>query len=345
MNTMPRTPFHPPADPRWQALHVEPALEPGLEIVDAHHHLFDRPNSRYEIEDLLRDIGAGHRVTASVYLQCGEHYHDEGPEALRPVGETGFVDAEARRSLELSGGAVHACAAIVGYADLTLGAATVDEVLEAHLQAAPERFRGIRYATSHDPDPAYARSGPPRPPAGALGQPAFREGFARLAAHGLSFDAWLYHPQIPELEALARAHPETTIVLDHVGGPLGLGRHASRRDEVFAAWSASIRALAACPNVVVKLGGLGMRLTGFGFEAQPAPPDSTTLAAAWKPWLETCIEAFGAERAMFESNFPVDGCSCSYGVLWNAFKRVVAGASPSEKAALFAGTARRIYRI
>lgn len=336
-------PFHPPSDPRWQAMHSEAALEPALEIVDAHHHLFDRPTWRYRLEELLADFAGGHRIRASVYLQCGEQYLRDGPEHLRPVGETRFVDDVARRSLHLTEGAAHACAAIVGFADLTLGAA-VDEVLEAHMQAAPNRFRGIRHGLSSDADPAYARSGS-RPSPGLMAEPAFREGFARLAPHGLSFDAWLYHPQIPELVDLARAFPDTTIVLNHVGGPLGLGRYADRRDEVFAQWRSSIAALAGCPNVVAKLGGLGMRLTGLGFEEQARPPDSTTLAAAWKPWVETCIEAFGARRAMFESNFPVDGCSCSYGVLWNAFKRLAMGASPDEKAALFERTASQVYRI
>ncbi|MFA7505645.1 MAG: amidohydrolase family protein [Burkholderiaceae bacterium] len=343
MSSTAARPFHPPSDPRWQALHSEPALEPALEIVDAHHHLFDRPSWPYRLEDLLDDFAGGHRVRSSVYVQCGEQYLAEGPAHLRPVGETRFVDAAARRALHMTEGAVHACAAIVGFADLTLGAA-VDEVLEAHLRAAPTRFRGIRHGLSTDPDPAYARSGP-RPSPGLMADPAFREGFARLAPHGLSFDAWLYHPQIPELLELARAFPDTNIVLDHVGGPLGLGGYAGRRDEVFAQWRDSIRALADCPNVVVKLGGLGMRLTGFGFDEGRQPPDSTTLAAAWKPWIDTCIEAFGAERAMFESNFPVDGCSCSYGVLWNAFKRITADASADEKAALYQRTARRVYRI
>lgn len=336
-------PFHPPSDPRWQALRVEAALEPELEIVDAHHHLFDRPHWPYGLDDLLADFEAGHRIVASVYVQCGEHYLPDGPPQLRPVGETQFVEDAARRSLHASEGAVHACAAIVGHADLTLGAA-VDEVLEAHLQASPSRFRGIRHGLSTDPDPAYARSGP-RPRPGLMADPAFREGFSRLARHGLSFDAWLYHPQVPELVELARAFPDTPIVLDHVGGPLGLGGYAGRREEVFAQWRAAIRTLASCPNVVVKLGGLGMRLTGFGFEEGETPPDSATLAAAWGPWIESCIEAFGVERAMFESNFPVDGCSCGYGVLWNAFKRITAAASDEEKAALYGRTACQVYRI
>ncbi len=334
--------FHPPADLRWLQQSSEPALEPQLPIVDAHHHLFDRPNRRYTAEDLRSDIGSGHRVVATVYLQCGEAYRSDGPEHLRPVGETEFVEAVARGS---AAGAPQLCAAIVGYADLRLGPAAVDEVLEAHRQASPTRFRGIRQSAAVDTDPAFDRRDPSRPGPGLLRDPAFRAGFARLAAHGVSFDAWLYHPQLDDLLDLARAFPDTPIVLDHVGGPLGIGGYAGRRDEVFAQWRASIRALAACPNVVVKLGGLAMRLCGFGFHELPHPPGSQMLADAWRPYVETCIEAFGADRCMFESNFPVDQLSCSYGVLWNAFKRLAAGCSDAEKGSLFAGTAVRFYRL
>ncbi len=151
--------------------------------------------------------------------------------------------------------------------------------------------------------------------------------------------------QLSELVDLARAFPETRIVLDHVGGPIGLGRYAGKRDEVFAEWSASIRELAACPNVHVKLGGLGMRMFGFTVHAGELPPGSDELAAAWRPYIETCIAAFGPERAMFESNFPVDKGSCGYAALWNAFKRIAAGCTAAEKAALFAGTATKFYRL
>ena len=334
-------PFHPPGRPDWLALAAEPVLDPERPIVDAHHHLFDRPHWRYRDEDLRRDVDAGHRVLATVYLQCGEAYRTDGPAHLRPVGETESVDAVARRS-EAAGG-VRLCAAIVGFADLTRGAA-VEEVLHAHLAVSPARFRGIRHGASSDADPAFARQGP-RPAPGLMREPAFRAGFARLAPLGLSFDAWMYHPQLPDLVDLARAFPETTIVLDHVGGPAGIGGYAGRRDEVFAQWHASIRALAACPNVVVKLGGLGMRFCGFGFERRDRPPDSLGLAAAWGPYVHACVDAFGPARCMFESNFPVDQCSCSYVALWNAFKRLAAGYRDDERASLFAGTAARVYRI
>ena len=335
-------PFHPPADLAWLRQTVEAALEPALPIVDAHHHLFDRPTWRYPVEALNADLAGGHRVVATVYVECREAYRSDGPEALRPVGETEAVEriaAHAARDPQ----APRVCAAIVAHADLTLGAG-VDAVLQAHRAASPARFRGIRQTASADADPAYARVGA-RPPLGLLRTPAFRAGFARLAAHGLSFDAWLYHPQLPDLVDLARAFPDTTIVLDHVGGPLGLGQYAGQRDAVFAAWRTSIRQLADCSNVVVKLGGLGMRLCGFGFHEQARPPSSQVLAQAWRPYVECCIEAFGATRCMFASNFPVDQLSCDYTVLWNAFKRIASGCSPTERAALFAGTAERVYRL
>jgi predicted TIM-barrel fold metal-dependent hydrolase len=240
-------------------------------------------------------------------------------------------------------GSTEICAGIVGYVDLRLGA-RAKRILEAHLQVAPDRFRGIRHITAwdaHTPlvNPAFAM------PQGLMADRTFREGFACLAPLGLSFDAWLFHPQIAEFESLARAFPATTMVLNHVGGPIGIGPYAGRRQEVFKDWSQSMERLAECPNAYVKLGGLGMRLGGFGFDEKPEPPSSDELAAAWRPFVETCISAFGAERCMFESNFPVDKGSYSYPVLWNACKKLVRGASRQEKASLFAGTAARVYRL
>ena len=336
-------PFHPPGDLKWLAQRTETALDPDLAIVDAHHHLFDRPAWRYTADELRQDLAGGHRVVATVYLQCGERYRTEGPVHLRPVGETEFVEALARDSADGPPGQARLCAAIVGHADLTLGAAA-GEVLEAHLAASPTRFRGIRHSSAWEPDPAFVRVGP-RPGPGLLLDRRFREGFATLAPLGLSFDAWLYHPQLDDLVDLAQAFPDTTIVLDHVGGPLGLGGYAGRRAEVFAQWRAAMGRLADCPNVVVKLGGMGMRLFGFGFHERAGPPTSIELADAWRPYVHACIEAFGAERCMYESNFPVDQVSCSYVVLWNAFKRLSSGLREDEKRALFSGTASRVYRL
>lgn len=336
-------PFHPPADPQWLSLHEEPVIDPGLEIVDAHHHLFDRDDWRYRVDEFGRDLEAGHRVVATVYLECREGYRESGPDAMKPVGETERVERIAEASARSAGGTCRIAAAIVGHADLSLGA-EVDRVLDAHQAASPGRFRGIRHSAADDPDPAFVRTGA-RPSRARLDAPEFRAGFARLAARGLVFDAWVYHPQLPQVLSLARAFPQASIVLDHAGGPLGIGRYAHARDAHFADWRRSVRELAGVPNVSVKLGGLGMRLCGFGFHEAVRPPDSETLARAWRPYVETCIEAFGPRRCMFESNFPVDQLSCSYRTLWNAFKRLAAGGSAEEKAELFSGTARRVYRI
>jgi len=329
--------------PDWLALHEEEILEPALPIIDPHHHLWDREGNRYFLEDLLRDLGSGHDVRATVAVEAGAMYRQHADAGYAPVGEVEFLNGAAAMSASGAYGERRAVAGIVGHADLCLGEA-VRPVLEALVRAGGGRFRGIRYMSVWHPDPA-ARGSLANPPPQVLADPGFRAGFAQLAPLGLSFDAWLYHTQLHELVALARAFPGTTIVLDHVGGAIGIGPYAGRRDEVFAAWRDGIRAVAACPNVHVKLGGLGMRLFGFDFAARSRPPSSIELAQAWRPYLEACIEAFGPARSMFESNFPVDKGTCSYPVIWNAFKRVAAGASVEDKAALFAGTARRVYRI
>ena len=327
----------------WLAQRSEPALEPTLPIIDPHHHLWDRPGWRYLVQDFAADLGQGHNIVSTVFVQCRAMHRASGPDAFKPVGETEFVLGQAAMSDSGGYGATRVAAGIVGHVDLRLGA-LARNVLEAHIAAGHGRFRGIRHISTWDEDPqvlnpAYT------PPRDMFHSAEFRAGFAQLAPLGLSFDAWLYHHQIPDLATLARAFPGTAIVLDHVGGPLGIGRYASRRDEVFAEWQRHIRELARCSNVTVKLGGLGMRLNGMGFEAGALPPSSDDLAQAWKPFIETCIEAFGADRCMFESNFPVDKGSYGYGVFWNACKKLAAGASAAEKAALFHDTAARVYRI
>ncbi|MFN9929002.1 MAG: amidohydrolase family protein [Phenylobacterium sp.] len=340
---------------------TEEILEPGLPIIDPHHHLWDRrtyqapgadehpfmtairPAQRYLLDELMADTGSGHNVIGTVFVECGAFYRGDGPVDTQPVGETEFVNGVAAMSASGMYGGMRACAGIVSKADLLLGAG-VEPVLEAHIRAGGSRFRGIRNSASWCEDQDVL--GPlNRVEAGLYREPVFREGFAKLAPMGLSFDAWLLEPQLPDLIDLARAFPETTIVLDHVGTPLGRGSYTGRRDERFGVWRDNIRELAKCPNVVVKLGGLAMAFCNFpSFLAEPRAP-STQLAAEWRPYIETCIEAFGADRGMFESNFPVDMGSCDYATLWNAFKHLAAGASADEKAALFAGTARRVYRL
>jgi len=330
--------------PDWLASRREPALEPELPIIDPHHHLIDRPESgTYLLRDILADIDSGHNVVATVYLEWLSMYHAQGPEEMRPVGEIEFANGVAAMCASGGYGAPRVCAGIVGHGELTLGA-RVAPVLEAMIAAGNGRFRGIRFITASDPDQGQWGAIATRPQGWLLDR-TVREGFAQLAPLGLSFDTYMYHPQLGDLTDLARAFPQTRIVLNHVGGAIGLGRYQGKRDAVFSDWRAKIHELAACPNVHVKLGGMGMKVFGFDFHEGELPPSSERLATAWRPYVETCIEAFGPSRAMFESNFPVDKGSYSYGVFWNACKRLAQGASAGEKADLFHGTASRFYRL
>ena len=331
----------------WLAKRVEQALEPGLPICDPHHHLWDhRPTyvHRYLLDDFLSDIRGGHNIVSTVFLECEAFYRASGAEAMKPVGEVEFINGIAAMSASGLYGQTQIAAAIVGFADLRLGAA-VDDVLQAQLVAGGGRFRGVRHASAYDPNPGIVGADNTNPDGGVFTNKDFREGFARLAPLNLSFDAWLFHPQIPELIDLANHFPDTPIVLDHVGGPLGIGPYAGRRDAIFETWAKNINELAKCTNVNVKLGGLAMKLTGFGHHKLSDPAPSEILAEDWKPYLLHCIEAFGPTRCMFESNFPVDKASCSYTSLCNAFKIVTSDFRPSEKAQLFHDTAARFYRI
>jgi predicted TIM-barrel fold metal-dependent hydrolase len=327
----------------WLDRRFETILDPSLPIVDPHHHLWDRPGWRYMLNDLIDDMESGHNIIGTVFVQCRSMHRASGPEEFRPVGETEFVNGVAAMSASGLFGKAAICAGIVGHADLRLGA-RVEPVLEAHIRAGGGRFRGIRHITAYDPDPTLMNPAY-TPPPGLMGDATFREGFARLAPLNLTFDAWLYHPQIGDLVALARAFPGTGICLNHIGGPLAIGSYAGKRDEVFATWKAAILELATCPNIVVKLGGMAMRINGWGFEERDSPPSSDEMAAAWKPYVETCIEAFGPSRCMFESNFPVDKGSYSYHVFWNTCKTLAAGASADERTSLFSGTATNFYRL
>lgn len=330
-------------NPEWLGQVKEAALEPGLPIIDPHHHLWDHPGSRYQLDELMADVGEGHNIRATVFVECKSMYRADGPDAMKPVGETEYVNGIAAQSASGQYGGTRVAAGIVGFADLRLGA-KVDKVLEAHMARAPDRFRGIRHASAFDDSPDV-RASHTLPPKGLLGLPEFREGFKRLAAYGLSFDAWLYHRQIPELTALARANPETPIIFDHFGGPIGIGPYEGKRTEIFAQWRHDVAELASCPNVVAKLGGINMAVNGFGWHKRAKPPTSDELVAATRDWYLHSIDVFGPERCMFESNFPVDKLSCSYGVLWNAFKKIAKDMSAGERASLFHDTAARVYRL
>ena len=315
-------------------------LDPTLPICDAHHHLWERAGERYFLEDLLRDTGSGHNIVSTVAIECRAMYRKDGPDELKPVGETEFLESVAARAAVDSNAKTQVAAAIVGHADLHLGD-TVAAVLEAHLVASPARFRGIRHSITWDASNAIRSDAP----AGLLSDAAFRRGISCLERFGLSFDAWLYHPQLFELMDLAGAFPAVTIILNHVGGPLGVGPYAGKRDDVFQAWSKRIAALAEHPNVVVKLGGLGSERSGFGWHRRTLRPTSSELAEVLSPYFEFCIEKFGPHRCMFESNFPVEKRANSYVAVWNAFKRIARRYSGDERRALFHDTAAQVYRI
>jgi len=332
-----------PVDNDWVAKGVEEALEPALPIVDPHHHLWQWPGNDYMFTDLLADTQSGHNIVATVFVDCRSMYRKHAPKELRCIGETEFANGVAAMSASGLYGNLRACAAIVSHVDLRLGAGA-GAVFDSQIAAGNGRFAGIRYQTALDRDPEIhaART---KPAPGLMADRTWREGFAELAKRALTFDAWVYHPQIAEVADLAASFPDTRIVLDHIGGPLGYASYADRHTEVFAAWKTSMAELARLPNVTVKVGGMGMPMGWFDFYKRPTPPTSQELAAAFRPWVETCVELFGAERCMFESNFPVDKITSGYGVLWNAFKRLTANASPAEKTALFSGTAARVYGL
>jgi predicted TIM-barrel fold metal-dependent hydrolase len=328
---------------QWLAQTREDIIDPDYEIIDPHHHVWDH-RSRYLLEELLDDLDSGHNITASVFIECNAMHRADGPEEWRPLGETEFINGVAAASAHGIYGPIRACAGIVGHVDLRIGARAQD-ILEAHIRAAGQRFKGVRNITAFSTDDTIRQHLRRKVGEHGLLDPKFREGFARLAPLGLTFDSWQYFYQIGDVADLARAFPGTTIVLDHVGGILGIGPYAGKRDEVFAQWKASIAEIGRCDNVMIKLGGLAMTSVGFDYHERHAPPGSSELAEAWRPYIETCIEAAGVSRCMFESNFPVDKASCSYPVLWNAFKRLAAGFSATEKAALFRETAARVYRL
>ncbi|MBH1965873.1 MAG: amidohydrolase family protein [Comamonadaceae bacterium] len=331
----------------WHKLaEPEPVLEPDLPIVDPHHHLYEDPvrGSRYMLPDLLADIGQGHRITHTVYVEAYySMWRQTGPEEMRPVGEIEFAAGLGAIGASGTYGPCQIAAAMVGHADLMLGEA-VGAVLDEELIAGRGRLRGIRYQLAYDAGVIGSFIKHKSPP-DRLADPQFRRGVAQLAPRGLHLESWLFHHQLKDLAELAKAFPETTVVLNHVGGLVGVEQFRDRREETLADWRAGLDALAALDNVVVKIGGLGMAVFGFGFEQAARPATSDELLPVWQPLIMECVERFGADRCMFESNFPVDSQSCSYRALWNTYKRATAGLSSSEREQLFSGTARRIYGL
>ena len=333
----------------WLDLTQEETLEPDLPIIDPHHHLWDARGAhyvqqRYLTDEMVADVSSGHNIVSTVFIECGAMFRQDGPEHLRCVGETEFVNGIAAMAASGLYGKTRIAAGIVGTAPLRQGDKPSAEALDAQIAAGNGRFRGIRVGATWDasPDVGNHRTNPP--PKMYL-DPTFRAGFKHLAPRNLSFEAWCFHTQIPDLVDLARAFPDTTIILDHFGGPIGVGPYAGREDEVFETWRQNIGPLAECPNVMAKLGGLVMEVNGFGWHNKLKPPSSEELMERTRRYYEHTIDIFGVERCMFESNFPVDKVACSYNVLWNSFKRLTANYSAAEKAALYHDTAARVYRL
>ena len=343
------SPNYLPVRPDWLATRNEEALDPAIPVVDAHHHLYVRPGISYLLDDFLQELRCGHDVRATVYLQARAMLRPDAPPHLQPLGETEFAHGIAAMSACGLYGPSRVCAGIVGFADLTLGDA-VRPVLERHIALAGGtiadggRFCGVRQTLAWDADGSLLNAAYPTTE-DMTDSRAFRAGFAHLAPLGLSFDAWAFFPQLPKVAALARAFPDTPFVLNHCGGIINIQGYEGRREEVFAQWKRGLIDLARCPNVMVKLSGLGMRLGGFGFEHGAQAPSSLDLARAWHPWIETCIEAFGFARCMYGSNFPVDKGSYSYGLGLNAIKRLLAGASDHEKVDVLWRSAKEFYRL
>lgn len=329
----------------WLSLTRETTLEPEIPICDPHHHFWDlRPQSipyqRYLLHELIADINSGHNVRSTVFVEARSMYRVDGPVELRPIGEVEFVQGLAAASASGIYGPSLAAAAIVGHADLKLGEG-VEPVLEALQAASPNRFKGIRHNVTWSPDPALEN----RESEGILANSQFRSGARVLARTGLSLDTMLSFPQLPELAEFAKAVPELQIILNHIGGGNRVGIYANRDEEVATVWKQGIALVAACPNVTVKLGGMGMPRWGFGWHRRDVPIGSEELAQSMSPWMNYCIEQFGPDRCMFESNFPPDKVSHSYNILYNAFKRLSKDYSASERAAMFHDTATAVYRI
>jgi len=331
----------------WLALTVEETLEPDLPICDPHHHLWEfkteHTQPRYLLDEILEDLNAGHNIVSTVFIECGAMFKTEGPEPMKAVGETEFVRGIAAMSASGLYGDSRVAQGIIGTCDLKIGDAAAD-VLDAQIAAGGDRFKGIRLGMAWDKHDGVGNHRT-NPPGDMVLRDDFRAGFKHLAPRNLSYEAWCYHPQIPDVADLARAFPDTIIILDHFGGPIGIGPYQGKGDEVFAEWQRSIDDLARCENVRAKLGGINMEVNGFAWHEKPKPPTSEALCEATRPYYEYTIEKFGVDRCMFESNFPVDKLSCSYNVLYNSFKRLTANYSAAEKAKLYHDVAAETYKL
>lgn len=340
---------HPkPGTLEWYAQVDEPVIDPERPIIDTHHHFWRLDDVSqwgvYGLNDLWSDTGSGHNIQKTVFVECQAQYRKDGPEHLRPVGETAYVAKLAKQSVaaQTTGKPCAVVAGIIGHADLTLGD-TLADVLDAHEDAGKGLFRGIRYSGAHHPHPESA-VGPGRAPVDLFHQTAFQAGVRLLGDRGYTYESWHYHTQNNDYLALAKSAPNTTIIVNHLGHPLLGGPFRDRRDKVFAEWRGGIAALAKCPNVQIKLGGMVQPDIGLDYHTAARPVTSEDLVVTQKDHYLHAIECFGPERCTFESNFPVDKLSVSYRVLWNAFKTMVADFSADDQHEMFFGTAKRIYQ-
>ena len=332
---MERTPTEEKA---WLDQVREEIVDPERPIVDPHHHMW--PN-RYVLEDLWADTESGHNIVKTVFVECRSEYREESPEHLRPVGETEFITRIARASrgqerAEISG--------IVAYTDLSRDPGVVREVCEAHCIASDGLFRGIRHGGAYDPDRKSLWGNPATQP-DLYERRDFRKSVELLGEMGLVYETWHHHHQNPGFAEVARAAPATVMVLNHLGSPIGSGRFAGRQEEVLAQWKRDMVDLAACENVMMKLGGLGMPTPYFGWHLRETPVTSDEVVAAQRDYYLHAIDCFGPDRCMFESNFPVDKLSMSYHVYWNAMKKISAKFPENEKDLLLSGTATRVYNL
>jgi predicted TIM-barrel fold metal-dependent hydrolase len=326
----------------WLGQVQEEIIDPDRPIIDPHHHLWrNRRGRNYLLEDLWADTSSGHNILKTVFIECRAEYREEGPEHLRCLGETAFVVDQAKQSEADDQQAT--IAGIVGRVDLRLGEAA-REVLEAHLELGEGRFRGIRHSGSRAEHPQELFIAGDNPE-GLYAREDFRTGMRVLGAMGLTYDTWHYHYQNRDFLELAKACPDTLMILDHFGTPLGVGRYAARKEEIFEQWKKDMADIAQCHNVVAKLGGLAMPDNGFGWDDRASPATSDEFCEAQRRYYLHTIDCFGPDRCMMESNFPVDRYSLSYHVLYNGLKKVVAGFSEDEKHAMFYATAERVYRL
>ena len=338
---------HLPVRQEWLNQLIEDPILPNIPIIDPHHHLWDVGFGRYYIEELLEDINSsGHNILSTVYIMSSSNtkiYSKDGLEEFKPLTEIEFATSEGKRADLIPNNRVKVNASIVGSVDLTYGN-KLKPVLEKAVNISEGRLKGIRMLLASHTDPRIS-SGAVKSDLGLMLHPNFIDGAKCIQDANLSLDFWIYHTQLNEMEKIARALPDLTIILNHIGGPIHLGEYEGKQAATHREWRSAMMRLSRIPNINVKLGGLGMAVNGAKFHNSKFPPNSVQLSDVWKPWIYETIDMFGFDRCMFESNFPVDKGSCSYGALWNAFKILAKDMSDDEINKLFSKNAAKIYKI